>query len=428
MKIRTQLASLIVLTIILVSHALAQNTSADLRKAPGTQNAAGAQKTASAQNIDKSTRHTYFGDHTQRPPARHRPPASHSQTRCRRRSRSRPLPHQGKTSRQADLPRRPTRVHQKLRPHHHPRHRGRHPKPKIRKPLRLPIREPCSATANMDHRLLHHQRLQKPRHQNRHHPIQRQPKKQTATSARYSDKLFACSPNITIRSVRRMFDSFASTSRFDFIGRWYDSATGKEKWIETDAHTTSCIWNNDDSGGGDYLIAFAYQVNEAYYKGHFYSNSPVDLETQVAIRYNPSKPKRHYLSGLSGGRTPLVLFAVGTGFGIFWLILHLMSTRLLLTEGMPRFASPAVPLTSNHDPPTQRRPPSHRPPKRLHARRSPSRSRRRRHHPPHQLPRPKIPTHHPHPGLAPTPATSPSPPPTTSNPTRPSNSPTALKK
>jgi hypothetical protein len=58
MKIRTQLASLIVLTIILASHALAQNSPADPGKVGGAQNATG------AQNIDKSL-DNIFGDHTQ---------------------------------------------------------------------------------------------------------------------------------------------------------------------------------------------------------------------------------------------------------------------------------------------------------------------------------------------------------------------------
>jgi hypothetical protein len=32
-----------------------------------------------------------------------------------------------------------------------------------------------------------------------------------------------------------MFDSFASNSRLDFVGRWYDRLSGRDKWIETEA-------------------------------------------------------------------------------------------------------------------------------------------------------------------------------------------------
>ena len=54
MKVRTQLANLIVLTTILISHTLAQSSPADPSKAAGAQ---------SAQNIDQSI-DTILGDHT----------------------------------------------------------------------------------------------------------------------------------------------------------------------------------------------------------------------------------------------------------------------------------------------------------------------------------------------------------------------------
>jgi hypothetical protein len=122
-----------------------------------------------------------------------------------------------------------------------------------------------------------------------------------------------------------MFDSFASSSRFDFVGKWYDIATGRDKWIETEAFTTSCSWQDDNSGFGGYLVRHSYLVDGEYYDGHFHSDSAVDLDTVLPVRYKPSNPRRKYLSGSGSGREPLVLFAVAGGFGVFWLILHLMS-------------------------------------------------------------------------------------------------------
>jgi hypothetical protein len=122
-----------------------------------------------------------------------------------------------------------------------------------------------------------------------------------------------------------MFDSFASNSRFDFVGRWYDTATGRDKWIETEASTTDCTWSDDDAGGGDYLITYAYQVNGECYVGSFHSEIPEDRGAPLSVRYKPSNPKRNYLSGLRSGREPLVLIAIAAGFGVFWLILHMMS-------------------------------------------------------------------------------------------------------
>jgi hypothetical protein len=124
-----------------------------------------------------------------------------------------------------------------------------------------------------------------------------------------------------------MFDSFATNSRFDFVGQWYDSITGKDKWIETEASTTNCSWQDDDETGwgGSYFVTYVYQANGEYYQGHFHTSHAFDRDTKLFVRYKPSNPKRKYLSGYSGGRTPLVLAAVAVGFGLFWMILHMMS-------------------------------------------------------------------------------------------------------
>jgi Protein of unknown function (DUF3592) len=122
-----------------------------------------------------------------------------------------------------------------------------------------------------------------------------------------------------------MFDSFASNSRFDFVGKWYDTATGRDKWIEIEASTTASTWNDDEAGGGDYLVTYIYQVNGKYYDGSFRSETPVDIGAPFSVRYKPSNPKRNYLSGLHSGREPLVLIVIAAGFGLFWLILHMMS-------------------------------------------------------------------------------------------------------
>jgi hypothetical protein len=122
-----------------------------------------------------------------------------------------------------------------------------------------------------------------------------------------------------------MFDSFASTSRFEFVGKWYDSLTGKDKWIETEATTTSCTWEDDEGGGGDYVVGYVYRVNGDYFSGRFRSESIVDKSMKLSVRYKPSNPKRHYLSSFYGGRAPLVLGIIALCFSIWWLILKLMS-------------------------------------------------------------------------------------------------------
>lgn len=122
-----------------------------------------------------------------------------------------------------------------------------------------------------------------------------------------------------------MFDSFASVSRFDFIGRWYDAAKGRDKGIETEASTTSCNWREDEPGIGDYQVTYVYQVNGEYFDGSFRTTIPYDRDTVLSVRYKPTNPKRNYLSGMRSGRDPFVLAAVGLGFGIIWLILKMMS-------------------------------------------------------------------------------------------------------
>jgi hypothetical protein len=122
-----------------------------------------------------------------------------------------------------------------------------------------------------------------------------------------------------------MFDSFASNSRFDFVGRWYDTATGRGKWIETEASTIASTWTDDEAEGGDYLVTYTCQVGGKHYSGSFRTESPMDRGTPLSVRYKPSNPKRNYLSGLRSGREPLVLIVIGAGFGLFWLVLHMMS-------------------------------------------------------------------------------------------------------
>jgi hypothetical protein len=121
-----------------------------------------------------------------------------------------------------------------------------------------------------------------------------------------------------------MFDSFASTSRFDFVGKWYDIALGRDRWIETEALITACIRDEDEEDGA-YLVDYIYQVNGKFYEGSYLAEAPVDIGIPLSISYKPSNPKRNYLSGVSSGREPLVLIVIATGFGLFWLILHMMS-------------------------------------------------------------------------------------------------------
>ncbi len=123
-----------------------------------------------------------------------------------------------------------------------------------------------------------------------------------------------------------MFDSFASNSRFDFVGRWYDSLTGRNKWIETEASATSYLWEDDyEGGGGDYVIRYFYEVNGEYYPGRFRSESIVEPNTKLPVRYKPSNPNRHYLSDRYSAREPLVLAVIAFGFLLWWSILKLMS-------------------------------------------------------------------------------------------------------
>ena len=122
-----------------------------------------------------------------------------------------------------------------------------------------------------------------------------------------------------------MFDSFASNSRLDFVGRWYDRLSGRDKWIETEASATSSTWEDDDAGGGDYLIRYVYQANGEYFTGRFRSECLVEPGTKLSVRYKPSNPKRNYLSDRYSGREPLVLAVVVLGFFLWWLIWKMMS-------------------------------------------------------------------------------------------------------
>jgi hypothetical protein len=110
-----------------------------------------------------------------------------------------------------------------------------------------------------------------------------------------------------------------------FVGKWYDTATGRDKWIETEASAIASTWSDDEAGGGDYIVTYAYQLDGKYYSGSFRTEAPMDRGTPLSVRYNPSNPNRNYLSGLRSGREPLVLIVIGAGFGLFWLVLHMMS-------------------------------------------------------------------------------------------------------
>ena len=122
-----------------------------------------------------------------------------------------------------------------------------------------------------------------------------------------------------------MFNSFASNSRLDFVGKWYDSLTGRDNWIETEASATSCSWEDDGESGGDYVARYVYRVNREYYSGRFRSESIVEPGTKLSVRYKPSNPKRNYLSGRYSGREPLVLAVIAVGFFLWWLIWKMMS-------------------------------------------------------------------------------------------------------
>jgi hypothetical protein len=123
-----------------------------------------------------------------------------------------------------------------------------------------------------------------------------------------------------------MFDSFASESRFDAVGRWYDSFIGRDKWIETSATATSYTWHEDaETGGGDYVVNFIYQVNGEYFPGRFRSETIVDPGAEISIRYKPSNPRRYCVSGHYSSREPLLLGVIALCFLACWLTLKLMS-------------------------------------------------------------------------------------------------------
>jgi hypothetical protein len=122
-----------------------------------------------------------------------------------------------------------------------------------------------------------------------------------------------------------MLDSFASNSKLDFIGEWYDAVIGRARWIETEASTVACIQSEDKEEIEEYLVTYSYQVNGKHYDGRYLSNVPVGSGTPLSIRYKPSNPKHNYLSDIPSGRGPLVLIVIAAGFGLFWLVLHLMS-------------------------------------------------------------------------------------------------------
>jgi hypothetical protein len=120
-----------------------------------------------------------------------------------------------------------------------------------------------------------------------------------------------------------MFNSFASNSKFDFVGKWYDVAIGRDKWIETEASITACTQSDDEEEG--YLVTYIYQVNGKHYDSYYLDGAPADVGSSLSIRYKPSNPKHNYLSDVPSGRGPLVLIVVALGFGLFWPTLHLMS-------------------------------------------------------------------------------------------------------
>lgn len=120
-----------------------------------------------------------------------------------------------------------------------------------------------------------------------------------------------------------MFNSFASNSKLDFVGRWYDAAFGRGKWIKVEASIRSCTKCEDEEQL--YFVTYRYQVNGKQYDDSYTSDEPERQGTQITVCYKPSNPKCNYLADYPGGRAPLVLIAIAAGFGVFWLILHLMS-------------------------------------------------------------------------------------------------------
>ena len=85
----------------------------------------------------------------------------------------------------------------------------------------------------------------------------------------------------------------------------------------------SCTRCEDEEGV--YFITYRYRVNGKQYDGAYTSETPEDSGGLIAVCYKPSNPKRNYLADFPYGRTPLVLIVITIGFGLFWLILHLMS-------------------------------------------------------------------------------------------------------
>lgn len=122
-----------------------------------------------------------------------------------------------------------------------------------------------------------------------------------------------------------MFDSFASRSRFDLIGDWYDRVSGLDRWIETEATIDSCIWQEGDEGDGWFYNVYVYQVEEQYYVGHFNSATEFLRGEQISVRYHPRDPRRKYASSFRGGREPLVLAVIAIFCFAFWLVLHALS-------------------------------------------------------------------------------------------------------
>ena len=116
-----------------------------------------------------------------------------------------------------------------------------------------------------------------------------------------------------------MFDSFASQSRYDSIGRWFDRLSGRDKWIESEGRVTKNLWRPPCEGlDGYYRVNYSYEVAGEWFSGWFNADDAQPLGDLVMIRYNPRNPKRKYRSGFRGGREPLVLIAVGIGATLFY--------------------------------------------------------------------------------------------------------------
>jgi hypothetical protein len=120
-----------------------------------------------------------------------------------------------------------------------------------------------------------------------------------------------------------MFDSFASQSRFDFLGRWYDRISGRDQWIEADAQITGNRWQDDGEGaGGDYRVLYAYQALGERFSGSFSSPTPWRPGESLSVRHHPRRPKRHYLASLRSGREPLLFLGVAIACFLPWLFWH----------------------------------------------------------------------------------------------------------